>query len=221
MKIIFAALVAALLLVSGALAGSTLIKTNVGTFTQTNVFFKPPGWDKEIGGGYAVTTNAQGEDKTSLDFASKSSFNLNEDRTISIDMGATSQSLGAKSFGMMAALTENYLTENGYRSSIFKTHSYTIMPITFDIKNLATGTLSNGNAGGENRNTVTIGDKLLNFGSTSKNKGDTLSEESYDPEIIDVTGFGWENGFDYIDIVNECGLEYTGTLSTSSTLLID
>jgi hypothetical protein len=221
MKTIFAALLVALLLGNGALAEPTSIKTNVGTFTQTNVFFKPAGWDKEVGGGYAITTNAEGEDQTSLDFESKSTFDLNEDRTISIDMGAKTLSSGAKSFGMMAALTQNYATENGYRSSIFKSHSYTIMPSIFNIENQATGTLSGDNAGGENSNKMSLGDRTFNFGAKSGNKEDTLSEETYDPEIEYVHGFGWENGFDYIDLVDECGLDYTGTLSTSSMLLVD
>lgn len=220
MKTIFAVLIIALILGNGALAGPTSIKTNVGTFTQTNVVFKPPGWDREVGGGYAITTSAEG-DRTRLDFQSKSTFDLSDDKTISIDMGAKTLSYGAKSFGVMAALTQNYGTENGYRSSTFKTHSKTTMPSMFNIKNIATGMLSDENTGGENSNTMSLGDEIFNFGSKSDKNGDTLSEETYDPELLQVQGFGWENGYDYIDLINECDLEYTGTLSTSSKLSVD
>jgi len=140
---------------------------------------------------------------------------------ISIDTGAKTSASGAKSFGMMAALTQIYPTANGYRSSIFQTHSYTIMPYLFAIEQLAGSKASDDTTGGYNNNVVTIGDKIFNFGAKSDSNGDTLSEETYDPSISTVPGFGWENGFDYINTVDECGLEYTGTLSTDSTLLVD
>jgi len=221
MKMILAALFVVLLLSTAALGGPGTVKTSVGTFTQTNVFFKPPESIKDIGGGYTISTSATGDEKINLDFETESTFNLNEDRMISIDTGAKTSASGAKSFGMMAALTQTYPTENGYRSSIFQTHSYTVMPYLFAIEQLAGGKASGDTAGGYNNNVVSIGDKIFNFAAKSDYNGDTLSEETYDPSISTVPGFGWENGFDYINTVNECGLEYTGTLSTDSALLVD
>ena len=220
MKKIMAALLVVLLLWLGAVAEAGSTKTNVGTFTQTNVFFKPPGWDKDVGGGYTISTSATGEDRTSLDFSTESRFDFTGGRTVSIETGAQSNAFGAKSFGMLAALTQTYPTENGYRSSTFQTHSYTFMPYLFAIQQLAGGQLSGDSAGGYNDNAVTVGDNKYNFGASSKLDGDLISHTTLDPSLSSVSGFGWENGFDYIDSVNECGMDYTGTLSTDSTLLV-
>jgi hypothetical protein len=157
MRIEFILLLAVLILTGESLAGSNSVKTNVGTSTITNVLFKPADWDRGVGGGYAISTNAQGEDHTVLNFASKTDFKILEDRTISIEMGSKTLSTGATTFGMMAAVTQKYYTQNGYRSSEFSTNSYTIMPYKFDIENIASGTLSCNKADGENKNKVTVG----------------------------------------------------------------
>jgi len=62
MKIELVLVLAVLILTGECLAGSNSIKTNVGTITLTNVLFKQPDWDRGIGGGYAISTNAEGED---------------------------------------------------------------------------------------------------------------------------------------------------------------
>jgi hypothetical protein len=220
MRIILSAIFVVLLLSAAALGGPGTVKTNAGTFTQTNVLFKSPETAKDFGGGYTISTGASGDEKTSLDFETNSNFHFDEGRTISIDTGAKTLASGAKAFGMMAALTQTYPTENGYRSSEFQTHSYTFMPYLFAIEQLAGNKASGDATGGYNNNVVSIGDKIFNFGAKSDSGGDALTEETYDPLISDVPGFGWANGFDYINTVNECGLEYTGTLSTDSTLLV-
>lgn len=221
MKMILVAIFVVLLLSTEALGGSGTVKTSVGTLTQTNVFFKPPESIKDIGGGYTISTSADGEDKTSLDFETESNFVLNEDRTITINSEANTLASGANAFGMMAALTQPYPTENGYRSSVFQTHSYTVMPYLFAIEQVAGAKSSGDTSGGYNNNVVSIGDEIFNFASTSDYNADTLTEETYDPSISTLPGFAWENGFDYINSVDECGLDYTGTLSTDSVLLVD
>ncbi|MHC1688314.1 MAG: hypothetical protein AB9879_11460 [Methanothrix sp.] len=221
MKTILVATFVVLLLSTEALGGSGTVKTSVGTITQTNVFFKPPESIKDIGGGYTISTSADGEDKTTLDFETESTFQLNDDRTVSINSAATTLATGAKAFGMMAALTQTYPTENGYRSSVFQTHSCTVMPYLFVIEQIAGSAASGDTSGGYNRNIVSIGDEIFNFAAKSDTKGDTLTEETYDQAISTLPGFAWENGFDYINSIDECGMDYTGTLSTNSVLLVD
>ena len=217
---ILAALLVTLLLESVAVAGAGDIKTNVGTFTYTNVYFKYPELNRDICGGYTVSTGASGEDKTVLDFKTEANFEFVDGRSISINTGVLTSASGAKSFGMVAALTQTRPTENGYRSSQFRTHSNTFTPYLFAIQQLSGGELSSNNAGGYNMNKVTIGENTYDFGAASTLTGSTLSDVVYDPSISDISGFGWENGFDYVDSINECGLEYTGTLSTNSILLV-
>jgi len=220
MRIEFILLFAVLILTGESLAGSNSVKTNVGTSTITNVLFKPADWDRGVGGGYAISTNAQGEDHTVLNFASKTDFKILEDRTISIEMGSKTLSTGATTFGMMAAVTQKYYTQNGYRSSEFSTNSHTIMPYKFDITNIAEGTLSCNKASGENTNTVTVGGKEYKFGSTGKNDGFLSSETTYDSALEGLPGFGWENGFGYKNVVDECGLQWSGEIKTGSLLMI-
>lgn len=217
---ILAALLVTLLLSSIAVASAGNIKTNVGTFTYTNVYFKSPELNRDIGGGYTVSTGASGDDNTVLDFKTEANFNFVDGRSVSINTGVLTSASGAKSFGMVAALTQTYPTANGYRISQFRTHSSTFTPYLFAIQQLSGGELSSKNAGGYNMNTVAIGEKTYDFGAASTLTGDSLSDIVYDPSISDISGFGWENGFDYIDSINECDLEYTGTLSTNSVLLV-
>ena len=220
MRIEFILLLAVLILTGESLAGSNSVKTTVGTFTITNVLFKPVDLDRGVGGGYAISTNAQGEDHAVLNFASKTDFELLDDRTVSIKMDSKTLSTGATTFGMMAAVTQRYYTQNGYRSSEFSTNSHTIMPYKFDIENVAAGTLSCNKASGENTNTVTVGGKQYKFGSTGKNDGFLSSETTYDSALEGFSGFGWVNGFGYKNEVNECGLQYIGKIETGSLLMI-
>jgi len=211
---------AVLILTGECLAGSNSIKTNVGTFTITNVLFKPADLDRGVGGGYAISTNAQGEDHAVLNFASKTDFELLDDRTVSIKMDSTTLSTGATTFGMTAAVSQKYYTPNGYRSSEFSTSSHTILPYQFDIKNIATGLLTGGKANGKNSNFVTIGDTVYNFESTGNNDGGLSSNSVYDPTLESLPGFGWESGFGDKKLVDECGLEYIGEIQTDSLLAI-
>ncbi|NMB86062.1 MAG: hypothetical protein GYA29_07435 [Methanothrix sp.] len=217
---ILAALLVTLLLGSVAVASAGDTKTNVGTFTYTNVYFKSPELNKDVGGGYTVSTSASGDDETVLDFKTEANFNFVDGRSVSINTGVLTSASGAKSFGMVAALTQTIPTTNGYRISQFRTHSSTFTPYLFAIQQLSGGELSSNSAGGYNMNTVKIGENEYDFGAASTLTGSTLSDIVYDPSISDISGFGWENGFDYIDSINECGLEYTGALSTNSILLV-
>jgi hypothetical protein len=220
MKIELVLVLAVLILTGECLAGSNSIKTNVGTITLTNVLFKQPDWDKGIGGGYAISTNAEGEDHTVLNFASEAKFEVFDDRTITIDMGSKTLTSGATTFGMTAAVSQKYYTPNGYRSSEFSTSSRTILPYQFDIANTAYGLLSGGKANGKNSNTVTIGDKVYNFESTGNNDGGLSSNSVYDPTLESLPGFGWENEFGFKDRVDECGLDYIGEIQTGSLIAI-
>lgn len=209
-----------LLLCTVAVAGAGPIKTSVGTFTMTNVLFKKP-CDRDVGGGYFISSYGNGDDKASLNFKAEANFELDDTRSINIKTGAQSSATGIKYFGMSAGLTQLYPTENGYRSSIFRTHSYTFMPYMFAIQQLLGGHVSDDGKSGYNQNKVILGDQEYNFGASGNDKGKSEKDTTVDESISGIQGFGWDNGFDYIDTVNECGMEYEGTMSTESILLVE
>jgi len=217
----FLAIAFSLLLLGGVCVGAvSQPKVMVGTYSMTSTYFKPDGCDHNVGGGYSVLSNAQGNDRVGLEFMTEADFKLTENQYITINTGVQSTASGATSFGIATGLNEWTPTANGYRGKVFNVHFYTFTPEPSIINQLAAGTLSKDKGETKIGHEVKIGDKIYNMGMRATLLGSDIETESEMDASATEKGFGQNLGYENGVPMAENGMYFEGFEESDSTTVI-
>lgn len=207
------------LLCGGALGATPKVIVNTNTFTDT--YFKPFGSDKQVGGGYSASSNAEGDSRVGLDFKTTAGFQLTDNQFVSINTGVQASASGATSFGIATGMNQWLPTANGYRGKWFDIHFYTFVPQPSIINGLASGHLNKDKGDASISNTVTIGGKTYTIGTSALLSGDKVQQTNIDGDAPSTSGFGQDTGYDSGNSVTENGMCFAGGINSDATTIIE
>jgi hypothetical protein len=191
-------------------------KVFVNTFTMTNTFFKPAGLEKKVGGGYLVSSNANGPGFCNLDFNTFAKFQLSNDQYVTVDTGAETTVSGATAYGITTGVIQKTPTENGYRTKEFGIHFATLVPESSIISTLASGFLSKDVGSASVNSKVTIGGKTYDVGTQATLSGDQVKQKDKDIDSNVPQGFGQETGYYLTNKIDEFDMSYKCTLTSGT-----